>query len=98
MDVGRGQQFTATCRDPAFTRTGLTLRAVPIAAAVIGDGRAMSTARALIDVTAECGGATACNGKQDFNMRPTEPRTVALDESGACGADQIGHLQGRPSH
>ena len=27
--IGRRQQFTTTCRDPAFTRTGLTLRAVP---------------------------------------------------------------------
>ena len=32
VDVGRGQQFTTTRRDPAFTRTGLTLRAVPVAA------------------------------------------------------------------
>ena len=35
MDVGCGQQFTATCLDPAFTRTGLTLGAVPITAAVV---------------------------------------------------------------
>src|ERR1700726_1473582 len=28
VDVGRGQQFTATRRDPAFPRTGLTLRAM----------------------------------------------------------------------
>ena len=34
MDVGRGQQFTATRRYPAFTRTGLTLGAVPIATRV----------------------------------------------------------------
>src|SRR5215469_7156305 len=63
-----------------------------IAATVIRDGSAMPTTRALIDVTAECGGATACNGKQDFDVRPTEPPTVALDESSACGADQVGHL------
>ena len=31
VDIGRGQQFTTTRRDPAFPRTGLTLRAVPIA-------------------------------------------------------------------
>jgi hypothetical protein len=33
VDVGRGQQFTTTRRDPAFPRTGLTLRAVPVATA-----------------------------------------------------------------
>jgi hypothetical protein len=63
-----------------------------IAATVIRDGSAMPTARALIDVTAESGRATACNGTQDFDVRPTEPLTVALDESSAGGADQIGHL------
>ena len=31
-------------------------------------------------------------------MGPTEPVTVALDESRSCAADQIGHLQGRPGH
>jgi len=98
MDIGRGQKFAATCLNPAFTSAGLTLRAMAIAATVIRDGRAMSTARALIDVAAECGGAAACNRKQDFEVRPTEPLTVAFDESGACGADQIGHLQERPIH
>jgi hypothetical protein len=32
VGVGRGQQFTAPRRDPAFARTGLTLRTVPVAA------------------------------------------------------------------
>jgi len=98
MDIRHGQQFAATCLDPAFTSAGLTLRAMAIAATVIRDGSTMSTARALIDVTAECGGATACDGEQDLKMGPTEPLTIALDESCAYGADQIGHLQGRPSH
>jgi hypothetical protein len=52
MDVGRGQKFAATCLDPAFASAGLTLRAMAIATTVIGDGSAMSTARALIDVAA----------------------------------------------
>ena len=87
MDVGRRQKFAATCLDPAFPSAGLTLRAMAIAATVIGDGSAMSTARALIDVTAEGSSATACNSEQDLNMRPTEPMTIALDEWSACGAD-----------
>ncbi len=48
MGVGRGQQFAATSRDPAFPGTGLTLRAMPIAAAVVRDGGTMSAASALI--------------------------------------------------
>src|SRR5713101_3128342 len=62
VDVGRGQQLTTTRRDPAFTRTGLTLGAVPIATRVVGDGGTMSATRAFIDVPAESGGATACDG------------------------------------
>ena len=31
VDVGHGQQFTTACRDPALTRSGLALRAVPVA-------------------------------------------------------------------
>src|SRR5215469_13440562 len=73
MDVGRGQKFAVTCLNPVFTSAGLTLRAMAIAATVIRDGSAISAARARIDVTAECGGATACDSQQDLNMCPTEP-------------------------
>ena len=69
-----------------------------ITATVIRDGSAMPAARACIDVTAECGCATANDGEQDLNMCPTEPLTVEFEESSACDADQVGHLQGRPSH
>jgi hypothetical protein len=53
MDVGRGQQFAAPVLDPAFACAGLTLRAMAVATAVIGDGGTMSATGALIDVTAE---------------------------------------------
>ena len=58
----------------------------------------MSAAGALIDMTAECGGATACNGKQNLKMSPAEPLPVALDESRSCAADQVGHLHEWPTH
>jgi len=92
MDVGCGQQFTTTRRDPALTRTSLTLRAVPIAAAVVRDGGTMSAASALIDMAAECSRATAYDGAQDLNMCPTEPLTIARDEICACAANDVGHL------
>src|ERR1700693_2289021 len=98
MDVGRGQQFTTTRRDPAFTRTGLTLRAVPIAATVVRDGGTMSAAGALIDMAAESGGATACDGQQDLKMGPAEPRTVPLDKVCSCAANDVGHFPECPTH
>jgi hypothetical protein len=43
-DVGRGEKLAAPCLKPAFPGTGLTLRAMPVSAAVVRDGGAMSTA------------------------------------------------------
>jgi hypothetical protein len=44
MGVGRGEKFAAPGLKPAFAGARLTLRAMPISAAVIGDGGTMSTA------------------------------------------------------
>src|SRR5258708_8434477 len=87
VDVGRGQQFAAARRDPAFAPPGLTLRAMAIAATVIRDGGAMSAAGAFIYVPAECGGATARDCAQDLEMGPADPRSITLDESSSCTAN-----------
>jgi hypothetical protein len=63
-----------------------------IAATVIRDGGTMSATGAFIDVTAECGGATARDGQQDLDMGTADPFAVALDESCSCAADQVGHF------
>ena len=70
----------------------LTLRAVPIATAVEGDGGTMSTAGALIDMPAKSGGATARDCAQDLEVRPADPRSVALDEVCSCAANDVGNL------
>jgi len=73
MDVRAGEKFPTTCLQPAFPSPGLTLGAVPIAAAVVGDGGTTSTAGTFIDMAAESGGATARNGQHDFDMGPVDP-------------------------
>src|SRR5271168_53557 len=97
MHVARREKFSPTCGDPAFPRRRLTLRAVPVAAGVVGDG-AIPAAGALIEMTAECGSTTARNGPQHFHMLPTEPVPISFEKSSSRGADEIGHLQGRPAH
>src|SRR3974390_2008382 len=97
MEVARGKKFSSTRGDPPFPGSRLASRAMPITAAVIGDGT-MSTAGALIDMAAQCGGATARNGKQDFDMRPADPPAAAPEESNSRGSDQVGQLQERPTH
>jgi hypothetical protein len=87
MDVGGREEFLAPGCEPTVAGVGLTLGAVAIATAVIGDGGAMSTAGALINMAAEGGGATARDGEQDLDMGPADPLAAALDESGSSSAD-----------
>jgi len=84
--------------NPAVPSSGLALRAMAIAAAVIRDGGTMSAAHALIEMTAESGGTTPRNGPQHFDVFPTEPVAVSFEECFSRSADQIGHLQGWPAH
>src|SRR5271169_5483342 len=98
VQIAGREKFSSTCSDPAVPSSGLTLRAMAIAAAVIGDGGTMSAAGALIEMTAECGGATPPNGPQHFDVLPTEPVAISFEESVSRGADQIGHLQWWPGH
>src|SRR5689334_16763763 len=98
MEVARGEKLLLTRSDPAVPSGGLALRAVAIATAVIGDGGPMSAAHALIEMPAQCGGATPRNGPQHLDMLPTKPVAVSFDESLSRSADDIGHLQRRPTH
>jgi hypothetical protein len=68
-----------------------------ISAAIERDG-AMSAAGALIEMSAEYGGATPPNGQQHFDVLPADPLAASLDESSSGDADEIGHLEGRPAH
>src|SRR5215469_3320683 len=86
MEVARGKKFSLARGDPPFPSSRLAPWAMPIAAAVIRDG-AMSTAGAAIDMAAECGGATPCNGQQDFNVSPADPvvsgKSICMDLQGS---------------
>src|SRR5580693_1186812 len=98
VQIAGREKFSLTRSDPAVPSSGLTLRAMAIAAAVIGDGGPMSAAGALIEMTAECGGTTPANGQQHFDVLPTQPVAISFEESSSRGADQIGHLQWWPGH
>ena len=58
----------------------------------------MSAASALIEMSAERGGAAARNGQQHFDMLPGDPLTASFDECVSRSADEIGHLEGWPVH
>jgi hypothetical protein len=67
-------------------------------AAVVGDGRTVPAVGALIEMPAQGGSATARDGPQHFEVLPGDPPAAAFDESAPRGANQIGHLEGRPVH
>jgi hypothetical protein len=58
----------------------------------------MPATGALIDMTAQCGGTTARNGQQHFDVLPANPLPVLFDEGSSSGADEIGHLEWWPAH
>ena len=68
MGVARGEKFSPTRSDPLFPSGGLTLRAVAVPTAVIGNGGTISAAGALIDVPAEFSGTTAATSKRADDM------------------------------
>src|SRR6267142_4360303 len=98
MDVARGEKLLATRFEPTVAGVGLTLRAVPVAAAVVGDGRTVPAVGALIEMPAQSSGATACDGSQHFEVLPGNPPAAASDEGASRSANQIGHLEWWPVH
>src|ERR1700735_5801619 len=98
MDVAGREKLSLTCGNPPLPSGGLTLRAMPVSAGVVRDRGTMPAASALIQMPAQCGGATPRDGQQHFDMLPADPLAASLDECSSCGADEIGHLQGRPAH
>src|ERR1700738_2217279 len=98
MNVTRRQKFLATCFEPTIASIGLTLWAVPVAGAVVGDGRTVPAVGALIEMPAQGGGATAHDGSQHLEWLQVDPRAASFDKCASRGANQIGHLEGRPVH
>jgi hypothetical protein len=98
VQVARGEQFSSTCSNPPFASSGLTLCAMAITAAVIRDRSTMSAAPALIEMPAERSRTTPRNGPQYFDMLPTDPLAVSLDEGSSRSADEIGNLERRRGH
>ncbi len=98
MNVARREQFLTTRFDPAVTGSRLTFWTMSVPAAVIRDGGPKPAAGALVDMTAESGGATPRNGPQDFDVLPADPVTASFDECFSGSADDIGHLEEWPAH
>ena len=97
MNVARGQQLPFALPEPADAGVALALRAVPVAARVIGDG-GVAAAGAAVAMPAQSGGAATHDGGQHLLMLPVDPSAAALDEALPGVANDVGHLQRRPAY
>src|ERR1022692_2186209 len=97
VHVAGGQQLPLPRLEPAQAGVALTLGAVPVSTRVVRDD-GMSAVRALIAMSAQRGGAAACDGQQHLLVLPADPLATALNEGLPGTANDVGHLQRRPVH
>jgi len=90
------EELTFPGGEPSGGRVRLTLRAVPIATRVIGDGL-MPAGVTPIEMAAECGGATARDRPEDGSLLHAQPGML-LEEGVTLRVEDIGHLHRRPAH
>ena len=97
VDVAHWQELLLARRHPRIPRGGQTLRAVPVATAVVREGR-VRTLLTTVAVPAERRRAALGDGPKDAPMLPGDPRAVRLQELIAMLAHDVGHLKGWPRH
>jgi hypothetical protein len=96
MHVRHVEELALPGREPAGARLRLTLRTVPIATRVIGDGL-MAAGVTPIHVATERNRATACDRTEHGALLRTEPRMLR-EEGVTLRVEDIGHLHRRPAH
>ena len=92
--VGHGQQLGLARLEPLGARQALALRAVPVAAGVVGVADQAAVA-ALLDVATECRGAALLDRCHDAALNAAEVQTPIAPERLAMSAEHVRHLQHR---
>ena len=103
VKVTGGQQLLFPCGEPALAGLGLTLRAMPITAGVIGDGRwTIASFLAALGTRIEMASQLRCtavaDGTECFQLLIAETGSIAAQKTIALLVEDIGHLHGRPCH
>jgi hypothetical protein len=95
--IGNRQQFGLAFGQPLPRRRALTLRAMAVAAGVVGDTFVRAVLAAL-DVSAECCGPASLNCRHDFQLAEADMADVGASPRRTMGAKDVGDLQARPQH
>ena len=97
VDVADRQQLLLARRHPRVASRGQTLRAMPIATAVVREDRLRALLTA-ITMPTQCRRSALGDGSEHASMLPGHPGLVRLQETIAMSAHDIGHLEGWPRH
>ena len=95
--IGDRQKLRLALFEPLPRRCGLTLRAMPVAAGIVGDPFVRAVLAAL-DVPAESCRATGLDRRHDLQLGEAHATGVGLAPRRPVGAKDVGDLQGRPRH
>ena len=98
MKVAGRQQFLLARGQPALSCLSLTLRTVPVAAGVIGDASLVAALSTDIDMSSEGRCPAAGDGAHHLELLEAEPPSIPIEEPAELGAEDVGHLHGRPAH
>ena len=95
--IGNRQELRLAFFEPLPRRRRLALRAVAIAAGVVGDPLVRAVLAAL-DVSAERGRATGLDRRHDLQLGKAHVPGVGLSPRRPVGAKDVGDLEGGPRH
>ena len=91
------QKLRLAFGEPLPRRRALTLRAVPVAAGVVGDAF-VRTVLAALDMSAERGGPTGLDRRHHLQLGEAHVTGVSLAPRRPMDAKDVGDLQARPRH
>jgi hypothetical protein len=91
------QQLGFPILHPLSRRRALALGAVPVAAAVVGDGR-VGAVLAARDMAAQRRRAAALDGRHDLELGEAHMAAVGVTPGGTVVAEDIRDLQSWPCH
>ena len=97
VEIGNRQQVVFPVLQPSSGGGGLTLRAMAVAARVVGDAR-VRTVLAALDMAAERRGSAMFDRRHHLQLGEADMASVGLAPVRAMGVKNVGDLQTRPRH
>ena len=98
MHIAGGQQLPFPRLEPAHACVALASWAMPIPARVVGDPGRLSATGAAIAMSTQRGSAATLDSQQHFSVLPVDPLATVFYKCLSSTANDVGHLQERPSH